>query len=101
MPFFLQFSFVHNERIAAKKENRREKVILEYDYLKSHPKLKEYFGIQWLSDIPSTAMDESDNRQLILQRSSYSDFVQRITDSPRIQAILVSCSHCVTVCFCT
>ena len=91
---FSTIFFLHNERIAAKKEKRRERVILEYDDLNNHPKSKEYFRIQWLSDIPSTAIDGSDSQQLTLQRSSYSDFVCRITDSHRIQLQTIeSCSH--------
>ena len=85
---FSTIFFVHNEKIAAKKENRRERVILEYDYLKQYPKSKEYFGIQWLLD---TSVDESDSQQLLsLQKSSYSDIMQRITDNHRIPAIFSS-----------
>lgn len=32
--------FLHNERITAKKESRRQRVILEYDVLKSQPESK-------------------------------------------------------------
>lgn len=43
------YDFQHNERIAAGLENRREKVIAEYNCdLKDKPSTGEYFGIQWV-----------------------------------------------------
>ena len=89
---FTTIFFLHNERIAAKKEGRRERVIIEYECLNMDPKSDGYFGIQWLSDGPTARADVSDSEKLTLQRSPYLDFVSRITDSRKIQA-LVSCSR--------
>ena len=85
---FSTIFFTHNEKIAAKIENRREKVILEYDDGISHLTSKEYFGIQCTSDItsiPESKASEVDH--LTLQRSSYSDFVHRITDGVKEHAM--------------
>ena len=76
-------------------ENRRERVVLEYDGWQSYPASKEYFGIQCLSDITSISESkESHAEHLIytLQISSYSEFVHRITDRDR-HAAMVRQSH--------
>ena len=74
---FSTIFFMHNERIAAKKEDRRERVIMEYGDLEHHPNSREYFGIQWLNNDPSIA--PVTDMPLTLQRSTYSDFECRIT----------------------
>ena len=85
---FSTIFFMHNEKIAAKIENRREKVILEYDDGISHLTSKEYFGIQCTSDITSIPESKaSEVYHLTLQRSSYSDFVHRITDGVKEHAM--------------
>ena len=51
---FTSIFFQHNERISAKMEKRREKVISEYYYLKDKPNTGEYFGLQWEPNNPIT-----------------------------------------------
>ena len=87
--FFSTIFFLHNERIVAKNEKRRVRVILEYDDLNNHPKSKEYFGIQWLLDIPSTVIDGAYSHQLTLQRSCYSENVSTGSMS-NLECLLIS-----------
>ena len=88
---FTSIFFQHNERISAKMEKRREKVISEYYELNDRPSTGEYFGLQWVRDNPTTASfqtSDDNNKPLTLQRSSYSDFVQRITNGDKIHAVI-------------
>ena len=88
---FTSIFFQHNERISAKMEKRREKVISEYYELNDRPSTGEYFGLQWVRDNPTTASfqtSDDNNKPLTLQRSSYSDFVQRITMGDKIHAVI-------------
>ena len=84
---FSTIFFQHNEKISAKKEKRRERVIIEYDELKHHPNNGEYFGLQWLSD-SSTTVSSYNQEPLTLYRSSYSDFVQRITNGDKVHTVV-------------
>ena len=81
---FSNIFFRHNERIAAKLEKRRERVVMEYYDLKDKPSTGEYFGIQWVqanSDTTISNQNSDDNNKLLtLHRSSYSDFLQRINN---------------------
>ena len=74
---FTTFFCLHNEKIAAKKEDRRERIITEYTDLVTQPSSMEYFGIQWL-DTPGVMPVTSEDKPLTLQRSKYSDFVSRL-----------------------
>lgn len=83
---FSTIFFLHNEKIAARKESRREKVISEYEYLHEHPDSGEYFGIQWLTESPSTT--QASDKHLTLQRSSFTDFACRITGEDTIVLVM-------------
>ena len=80
---FSNIFFRHNERIAAKLEKRRERVVMEYYDLKDKPSTGEYFGIQWVANSDTTISNQNsddNNKLLTLHRSSYSDFLQRINN---------------------
>lgn len=80
---FSNIFFRHNERIAAKFEKRRERVVMEYYDLKDKPSTGEYFGIQWVANSDTTISNQNsddNNKLLTLHRSSYSDFLQRINN---------------------
>ena len=89
---FSSIFFRHNERIAAKLEKRRERVIMEYYHLKDKPSTGEYFGIQWLANCETTTSNQNSDdtcKPLTLYRSSYSDFIQRINhDEDKVHAVI-------------
>lgn len=86
---FTNIFFKHNERLAAKFEHRREKAILEYhDHFKDKPATGEYFGLQWVPTTASSRTIDDSSKHLTLYRSSYSDFLQRINNGGRIDAVI-------------
>ena len=85
---FTNIFFKHNERLAAKHEQRREKAILEYhDHFKDLAATRECFGLQWVPTIASHTIDDS-SKPLTLYRSSYSEFLHRINNGGRIHAVI-------------